>query len=32
VTIPEVRRAMENMRPKKYLSVDEQCVLRLLSK
>lgn len=28
--LPKVRRAMKNMRPKKYLSVDEQCVLRVL--
>lgn len=30
VSLPKVRRAMMRMHPKKYLSVDEQCVLRLL--
>jgi len=30
VTLPRVRKAMTRMRPKKYLSVDEQCVLSLL--
>ena len=32
VTIPEVRRAMGRMRPRKYLTVEEQCVLKVLSK
>lgn len=32
VTLPKLRTAMTNMRPRKYLSVDEQCVLRLLQK
>lgn len=30
--IAQVKAAMQKMRPKKYLSRDEQCVLRLLSK
>lgn len=30
VSVPKVRQAMVSMRPKKYMSVDEQCVLRLL--
>jgi DNA topoisomerase-1 len=30
VTLPKLRRAIKNIRPKKYLSVDEQCVLKLL--
>lgn len=30
VSVPKLRKAIVNMRPKKYLSVDEQCVLRLL--
>ena len=29
--LPKVRRAMVKMRPKKYLNVDEQCVLKLLN-
>ncbi|MGL3150866.1 DNA topoisomerase IB [Microbacterium sp. A82] len=32
VTIPEVRRAMTRMRPRTYLTVEEQCVLRILQK
>lgn len=32
VTLPRLRSTMRTMRPKKYLSVDEQCVVRLLSK
>lgn len=28
--LPKLRKAMTGMRPKKYMSVDEQCVLRLL--
>lgn len=32
VTIPEVRRAMGRMRPRKYLTVEEQCVLKVLRK
>lgn len=28
--LPKLRNAMKSMRPKKYMSVDEQCVLRLL--
>lgn len=32
VTLPKLRTAMTKMRPRKYLSVDEQCVLRLLQK
>ena len=31
VSIPEIREAMGEMKPRKYMSVDEQCVLRLLS-
>lgn len=31
-SVPKLRKAMQNMRPKKYLTVDEQCVLRLLQK
>jgi DNA topoisomerase I len=30
VNLAKIRKAMASMRPKKYLSVDEQCVLRLL--
>lgn len=30
VSIPKLQRAMSKMRPKKYLTIDEQCVLRLL--
>lgn len=30
VTIPEVRSAMSRMRPRKYLTVEEQCVLKVL--
>ncbi|MDQ0645314.1 DNA topoisomerase IB [Microbacterium murale] len=30
VTIPDVRRAMAGMRPRKYLTVEEQCVLKVL--
>lgn len=30
VTLPKMRKVMVNMRPKKYLSVDEQCVMKLL--
>jgi len=29
-SVPKVREAMVRMRPRKYMSVDEQCVLRLL--
>lgn len=32
VTLPKVRATMANMRPRKYLSVDEQCVLEVLQK
>jgi DNA topoisomerase-1 len=32
VTIPEVRRTMARMRPRKYLTVEEQCVLKVLRK
>lgn len=32
VTIPEVRRAMARMRPRKYVTVEEQCVLKVLSR
>lgn len=32
VTIPEVRRTMGRMRPRKYLTVEEQCVLEVLRK
>lgn len=31
VTLPKLRETMQTMRPKKHLSVDEQCVLQLLS-
>jgi len=31
-TLPEIRKAISVMKPKKYLSVDEQCVLKLLQK
>lgn len=31
-SLPRLRRAMKSMRPKKYMSVDEQCVLALLQK
>lgn len=30
VELPKLRKAMTSMRPKKYMSIDEQCVLRLL--
>lgn len=30
VTLPKLRKTMNTMRPKAYMSVDEQCVLRLL--
>lgn len=30
VQLPKLRAAMKSMRPKKYMSIDEQCVLRLL--
>lgn len=30
VTIPEVRSAMSRMRPRRYLTVEEQCVLKVL--
>ena len=30
ITLPKLRQTMASMTPKKYLSVDEQCVLRLL--
>lgn len=32
VTIPEVRAAMSRMRPRKHLTVEEQCVLQVLRK
>lgn len=32
VELPKLRKAMKSMRPKKYMSVDEQCVLRLLQR
>jgi DNA topoisomerase I len=32
VTLPKLRRTMAKMKPRKYLSVDEQLVLRLLQK
>lgn len=32
VTIPQVRRTMGRMRPRKYLTVEEQCVLKVLSR
>lgn len=32
VSLPKLRKAMKTMRPKKYMSIDEQCVLRLLQK
>lgn len=31
-TLPRVRRAMTRMRPRRYLSVEEQCVLRVLGR
>jgi DNA topoisomerase-1 len=31
VTLPKLRKAMTTMRPKKYLSIDEQMVLKVLS-
>jgi DNA topoisomerase-1 len=31
-TLPEIRKAISVMKPKKYLSIDEQCVLKLLQK
>ena len=30
--LPEIRKAISVMKPKKYMSVDEQCVLKLLQK
>jgi len=30
VSVPKLRRVVTGMRPKKYLSVDEQCVLKLI--
>ena len=30
VKLPKLREAMTSMKPKKYMSIDEQCVLRLL--
>lgn len=30
VSIPKLKQAMQNMRPKTYLSIDEQCVIKLL--
>lgn len=30
VSIPKLQKAMATMRPKKYMSIDEQCVLRLI--
>ncbi|MCK3768303.1 DNA topoisomerase IB [Microbacterium aerolatum] len=32
VTIPQVRGAMSRMRPRKHLTVEEQCVLKVLSR
>lgn len=32
ITVPKLRKAITTMRPKKYLSVDEQCVLKVLQK
>lgn len=32
VSLPKLRRAMANMHPRKFLSIDEQCVLKLLQK
>lgn len=32
VTLPKLRKTMQDMRPKKYMTVDEQCVLKLLQK
>ena len=32
VTIPEVRRAMSRMRPRRYVTVEEQCVLKVLNR
>ncbi|GGD79778.1 DNA topoisomerase IB [Microbacterium murale] len=32
VTIPEVRKTMGRMRPRKYLTLEEQCVLKVLRK
>ncbi|MGH7218693.1 MAG: DNA topoisomerase IB [Candidatus Microsaccharimonas sp.] len=32
VSVPKLKKAMTTMRPRKYLSVDEQCVLKLLQK
>ncbi len=29
-TIPKLRRTMQNMKPRKYLTVEEQCVLKVL--
>lgn len=29
-TVPKLKNAMKDMRPKKYVSIEEQCVLRLL--
>lgn len=30
VSVPQLRTTIKNMRPRKYMSVDEQCVLRLI--
>jgi len=32
VTLPDIRKSIAIMRPKKYMSIDEQCVLKLLQK
>lgn len=32
VSVPKLQKTMATMRPRKYLSVDEQCVLKLLQK
>lgn len=32
VTIPKIKRTMANMKPKKYLTIEEQCVLKVLKK
>jgi len=32
VSVPKLKKTMTTMRPRKYLSIDEQCVLKLLKK
>lgn len=32
VTLPKIKRTMANMKPKKYLTIEEQCVLKVLKK